>query len=480
MNRATGIAIMLIVCASLPALAQPDLEPQLPLEQRPGGSIIFSRYITQPIKGTTEKIVLPRLFVMNADGANARAFFTPGGYASAKEARWSPDYDQLVFTSDYMEELSACVDDLWVAQADGSRCARVTGGEVPFVAAYGAVTGEVDISGAGKGRPTVTHTDINIAAAGSDLIYHPNPDFTFEIPLVAAGEKVWFKLWASKYMGNVVAREVLPNLVNDVGKIRLFGANLLAGKGSITPDGRYVIGMGGQQAVSDAAGPHLGPEDQGWKAPKQLTVGGAANVAIYDVAMGGIISAMFQATAALGQDAKDPVASPDGRTFAVCWGRDAIQNLAIMTIAEMLADRPNPQVIVPGQTIFPSAATGFQSAMISAASPAWRPDGQALAFCKAVMTTQLITGEINVVNRDGSGLQQITNFGPNSLCCQPCFSPDGRRVAFTVLTGNFGPIKPEHFAMRQYTADIYVVNSDGSQLQRLTNDGMSAEPAWGP
>lgn len=68
-----------------------------------------------------------------------------------------------------------------------------------------------------------------------------------------------------------------------------------------------------------------------------------------------------------------------------------------------------------------------------------------------------VSAEIYVVNADGSGEQQLTDLdGYNSNA--PAWSPNGRKIAFH---SNRGGGSGE--------SDIYVMNADGSQVTRLTN-----------
>jgi Tol biopolymer transport system component len=70
-----------------------------------------------------------------------------------------------------------------------------------------------------------------------------------------------------------------------------------------------------------------------------------------------------------------------------------------------------------------------------------------------------------VTNLDGTGPRQLTLGGNNEEC--PAWSPDGRRIAFaTDHDGN---------------SEVYVMDADGSNLVRLTNDpGRDSDPAWRP
>ena len=71
---------------------------------------------------------------------------------------------------------------------------------------------------------------------------------------------------------------------------------------------------------------------------------------------------------------------------------------------------------------------------------------------------------IHVANADGTGDVQVTD--GLHFDTHPAWSPDGTRLAFTRLENG--------------ASAIYVVNADGSQLQRRTVTGTAYFPAWSP
>ena len=78
-------------------------------------------------------------------------------------------------------------------------------------------------------------------------------------------------------------------------------------------------------------------------------------------------------------------------------------------------------------------------------TPAWSPDSQKIAFA----SLRSGTWNIWVVNRDGSGLRQVTPFGPERVARSPIFAPDGKRIAFTTISA-------------ETAWEIWVVNLDGT------------------
>lgn len=74
--------------------------------------------------------------------------------------------------------------------------------------------------------------------------------------------------------------------------------------------------------------------------------------------------------------------------------------------------------------------------------------------------------QIYVINADG-GLVQLTQTGGGVSNRDPAWSPDGRRLAFSRSDSDG-------------SADIYVMNADGSNVVRRTHGGRNWEPAWSP
>ncbi len=73
--------------------------------------------------------------------------------------------------------------------------------------------------------------------------------------------------------------------------------------------------------------------------------------------------------------------------------------------------------------------------------------------------------DIYTVNRDGSGLKRLTNYGVYTA--EGVLSPDGRRIVFTSLKGG--------------DLDIYTMNVDGTDVKQLTTTpGYDGGPWWSP
>jgi len=93
--------------------------------------------------------------------------------------------------------------------------------------------------------------------------------------------------------------------------------------------------------------------------------------------------------------------------------------------------------------------------------PAWSPDGKRIAFT----TDRDGNQEIYLINADGSNAVRLTNDAAADYA--PAWSPDGTRIAFV--------------SKRADTPDIFTVRVDGTDLKRITTTSATdADPAWAP
>jgi len=91
--------------------------------------------------------------------------------------------------------------------------------------------------------------------------------------------------------------------------------------------------------------------------------------------------------------------------------------------------------------------------------PVWSPDSTRIAF----ISRRDGAGEIYLMNQDGSNQTRLT-INSGNLGYAPVWSPDSNRIAFE--NGN---------------SEICVMNSDGSNLVKLTNaPNQDSEPVWSP
>lgn len=95
-------------------------------------------------------------------------------------------------------------------------------------------------------------------------------------------------------------------------------------------------------------------------------------------------------------------------------------------------------------------------------TPSWSPDGSRIAF---VSRRDAGNPEIYVMNADGSNQTRLTN--ELALDITPSWSPNGKQILFVSnRSGNF---------------DVFLMNADGTHVRQLTtNPGRDSEPKFSP
>jgi TolB protein len=103
------------------------------------------------------------------------------------------------------------------------------------------------------------------------------------------------------------------------------------------------------------------------------------------------------------------------------------------------------------------------------AFPAWSPDGTQIAF----RSDRGENSDVYVMNADGTNLRRLTTH--EAIDTQPSWSSDGARIVFATNRA------PDSADVNEQNFDIYVINSDGSELTQITDDPSSERyPDWYP
>jgi len=105
-------------------------------------------------------------------------------------------------------------------------------------------------------------------------------------------------------------------------------------------------------------------------------------------------------------------------------------------------------------------------------NPAWSPDGNWIVFD----SNRNGNDEIYVMSADGSNVKQLTNTpgtAANRASSQPDWSPDGKRIAFN----STGDRSSDDW---QEVIELYTMDADGSDVRRLTYTTDNGESSWDP
>lgn len=169
-----------------------------------------------------------------------------------------------------------------------------------------------------------------------------------------------------------------------------------------------------------------------------------------------VMSAQGNRVRRLATNAWDPAWSPDGSRIAYTSARN--DGLDIMVV---------PATGGPATDVTSAAGNDFD--------PAWSPDGSTILFAGSRGELGEAT-HIYALHLDGSRLDQLTS-GPDSDF-RPNWAPDGKQICFVRgNTRNF-EMNGDQVLMSDY--NIWTMDFDGSEQRQVSFGGNDWDPAWSP
>lgn len=139
----------------------------------------------------------------------------------------------------------------------------------------------------------------------------------------------------------------------------------------------------------------------------------------------------------------------------------------LIAFASNAAGVPQIFVLTPGQSLATMVVKQITNQAGGACQPDWSTDGTRIAFtspCPGIQGTYP-NAAIFVMNADGSNVSPISTAPGGDY--DPAWSPDGKQIAFTSL--------------EQGQAQIYVMDADGNNRKPLSPPGaVDGQPRWSP
>ena len=165
-----------------------------------------------------------------------------------------------------------------------------------------------------------------------------------------------------------------------------------------------------------------------------------------------------------------PTWSPDGTQIAFVSRRDGNNEIYIMEIPrhDPACDELLESTLLGEDHECAPHVRRLTNSLAEETSPVWSPDGRRIAFSlETDLDSEIYTMSVFCASPHGCRSDRYNLSDNPARDRDPAWSPDGRYIAFTSNRGG--------------TWDIYVMSADGSRTQQLT-DGMGAyvNPAWSP
>jgi Tol biopolymer transport system component len=456
------------------------LMPRSAIERSATGHILYSRWLTDS--------TAPRraIYLMDGQGRKHVPFVVPPAPWDAFEPTWSADGTKIAFASNYELTRSALNADIFLVDLRTGVVRRMTGNEQAPPATEGKA--KILVIPAGKVVDAkAMHNSLRVCwqGGGGKTIKPLGEKRKTLIEDVPANQTIWIKARSSGFVGCLkVLRTPGP------GKTAKVDFNInegmpLATSPSLTPDGRYAVVLW-QHAYYDPdprEKPRIMHGSYNLLGLKVVMPGtgerfahesGFDTIAVIDLAKGTPPISGWDPIQMSGQFAKHPRVSPDGRSVLFTMGHLPMESIAVCSLASLAAGRPQPKILAEGKLVPAQYHLGHSY-------PAWSPDGKRIAFCQSHCSMNMnFTSNLWVAHADGSGARQITRLQLNQAAAYPTWSPDGKRIAAQVITSRRQVLNPLDIAAGNVVSDIYSIAADGTDPRQLTNDGRSAEPAWGP
>ncbi len=160
---------------------------------------------------------------------------------------------------------------------------------------------------------------------------------------------------------------------------------------------------------------------------------------------------------------------PDGSNLVNIYPADAHCNYPAWSTDGRLAYWYNGSPLLPGNGIRIDGNTFFSKASCDQSRPAWSPDGKSLVISMADTNSQGSLYKVSLLDTSVTPLLIAKGKWDEEIFHDPIYSPDGSKIAFNKFGSSTGD-----------NEEIWIMNSDGSNPEKLTSENTDYYPAWSP
>ncbi len=385
------------------------------------------------------------LYSMGSSGGNVRRHteITQDGF-SISMPEIARDGKTVTFSSNYKSWLSAFYDDIFLWDLTSGSVTRVSGDQRPFLPKN---TTDLTVNVVYPPDMVTSSSQIRVSFKGCTDFVYPSPNTSSSKALnvdqvvvkVPADEDIWIKAEVSSGKGDVTFTRI-PKGSTEVIQLDLRNGTRQADFPGVSPSGNLVA-----CAITS--------NDTTFECSK-IAIYSRDGSILYEDNVGG---------ATLCGDST-PVFSPDGTNIAYCPGQPASTGLGILATQDPTAS--------PSMLFTSSFLNGYPISSF----PTWSPDGNDIVFNITYISGLAVSTNLYKIPSAGGNLEQLTFYTGNLIAGKASYSPDGTKIAFTLLTSD----NPDFFSIAEdYNSNIYVMSSLGGAATQITNDGISKDPSWG-